>query len=301
MSKQKALLPVFALLIASILWGSNSTLIKLGIATIPPTIFMSIRFLIGAMAILPFALKAWKPLNLRDTLLLCLSSIFFISLGALALNVGLTKTTAINSAVIWLLAPLLMSVLSVQFLKERLSLKTFSGIVTALAGSLIIIGKVWETGSGSEALTGNLLVVIAVFCQVISVIIAKPLMRKVSTYQATFMSLFPGTLPVAVYALSQLPKWQVGEVTASSWWALASSTLVVLVANFLFYYALRYKQAVETGIYQYVDSLATFVSAWFLLDERPTSRFIAGAVLVCIGLYVAEFSGMRKFRPRRRA
>lgn len=157
----------------------------------------------------------------------------------------------------------------------------------AFAGSLVIVGKVWDVGTGDAALTGNLLVVISVIFQTISVLISKPLMKKVSTYQATFMSLFPGILPIAVYALAtQVTQWKPETVNASSWWALVWSTLFVLFANFFFYYALRYKQAAETGIYQYVDTMATLVSAWFLLDERPTSRFVAGALLVCIGVYI---------------
>ena len=43
-SKQKVVLPILALIFANILWGVNYPMIKLGIATIPAVIFLTIRF-----------------------------------------------------------------------------------------------------------------------------------------------------------------------------------------------------------------------------------------------------------------
>jgi drug/metabolite transporter (DMT)-like permease len=295
MVKQKSTLPIVALALASILWGLNTPFIKMGVASIPVPIFMSIRFLIASLIILPFAIRDWRPLKRKDFLLLTLSSIFFISLSAVALNVGLSKTTALNAAVIWLLGPLLLFILSASYLKERLSFKTFIGIVVALAGSLIIIGKPWQAGaSGLASLSGNLLVVVSVFCQTISILIAKPLMKKVSTYQATFMSLFPGIVPVALYALTQLPSWNIHATTHKSYQGLIYSTVAVVIANFLFFYALHYKKAQDTGVYQYLDTVAAIAGAWFLLSERPSSKLELGTILVFAGIYLAEVHLPRK-------
>jgi drug/metabolite transporter (DMT)-like permease len=295
MSKQKFTLPILALIVANILWGANTTFIKMAVISIPPEILLPLRFLFASLVLLPFAIRSWKPISLKDNLLLILASIFDISLSGLALNIGLSKTSAINAAVITLLEPLLLFILSVEFLKERMSIKTLAGIVLALIGSLIIIGKVWSVGSNNE-LTGNLLVLISVFCFVTSIIIAKPILKKISSYQATFMCIFPGIVPVALYSLTQLHTWHVTATTTKSWQGLILSALVILVANFLFYFALRYKQAKQAGIYLYLDPLATFIASWWLLSERPTAKFIAGATLVFAGIYIAEFSKVKQPR-----
>ena len=287
MTKQKPVLPIIALTLAAILWGSNTTFIKLSVASIPVPLFMSIRFLAASLVILPFAIKTWKPLQMKDLLLVSLASIMYITLSALALNIGLTKTTATNAAIIWLLDPLILLVLSASFLRERLTLKTFLGIIVALTGALIIIGKPWDTGG---SLLGNLLIVLSVFCNVIFTIISKSLTKKTSTYQLTFLGLFIGVIPIAAYALIKLPATNFDVITARSWGWVACSTLAVLLANFFFFYGLRHRQVQQTGVYQYVDCLATFLTAWWLLAERPSSLFIIGAVLVFIGVYVVEFS-----------
>ncbi|HEY4963890.1 MAG TPA: DMT family transporter [Candidatus Saccharimonadales bacterium] len=288
LAKQKYLLPLLALVLANTLWGMNTFLIKMGLESIPVPIFIAIRFLTASLFILPFAIRSWKPLKRKDFLLLLLSSIFYITLSVTALNIGLSKTTASNAAIIWLLMPILLFLLSASFLREKLSLKTFLGITVALAGSLLIISKPWDAASGSAALTGNLLIVIAVFCNAISTIICKPLSKNIGSYQMTFMNFFPGILPIAIYACTKLGTWNIGATTTRSLTALVVSTVAVVIANFLFFYALRYKQVQSVGTYQYIDPLVTVAGAWVFLSERPIPTFYIGAVLVLIGVYIVE-------------
>jgi drug/metabolite transporter (DMT)-like permease len=289
MAKQKSILPIIALIIASILWGSNTVFIKIGVASIPVAIFIALRFLAASLIILPFAIKTWKKLRVKELLLLSLSSVFYISLSSSALNMGLTKTSAINASIIYLLEPILLLILSASFLKERLSLIMFIGICVSLVGGLIIIGRPSEGSVGGAELVGNLLVALAAFCFVISTLICKPLAHKVGAYQLTFMNLFPGALLIGIYATFTFGNWNIAATTSDSWQALIASILAVVVANFLFFYALSRKKAMETGIYQYLEAVATIVVAWILLKERPSSNFIIGASLVFIGIYFAEF------------
>jgi O-acetylserine/cysteine efflux transporter len=154
MTKQKSILPLLALIVSSMLWGLNPPFIKLGVETIPPVIFLSMRFLLASLIMLPFAIKTWQPLKAKEMYLLILGSVMFVSVASLALNLGLARTNSINAGVLSLLGPLLLCILSVQFLKEKLSAKTLIGIMVAFAGSLVIIGRPWESAGAS--LTGNL-------------------------------------------------------------------------------------------------------------------------------------------------
>lgn len=292
MKNKKIILPILALVIANALWGVNTVLIKIGLETIPPAIFMSIRFLTASLVILPFAIVTWKPLKRRDLLLFVLSSVFAITLSAFALNIGLTKTSAFNASIIWSMAPIIMFVLSAQVLKEKMRLSTLIGILIALAGSIIIIGR--PEATDANTLIGNLFIVVSIFCAAIGTIICKPLMKKVSDSQATFMSLFPGIVPVAMYALTQLPTWDMANVSSRSITGLVWSTVAIVIANYLFYFALRHKRAQETGMYQYIDPAVTIVAAWFILNERPSPGFIFGAALVFTGIYLAEVRRIKR-------
>jgi drug/metabolite transporter (DMT)-like permease len=295
MRKQKVVLPVAALMMVSILMGADVVFIKMGVASIPVAIFMTIRFLAASLLLSPPAIRNWRPLNSKSFLLVSLASIFYVTLSSLALYIGLTKTTASNSAIIYLLGPLILLILSTSFLKERLSLRTFIGICVALAGSLLIIGKPWASSGNSSEIVGNLLIIVAVFCVTVSVVICKPLTKQMSVQQLTFLYMLLGTLPIAVYSFKQLHNWDIALTTASAWWGLIGSTLAVVLAKPLFFFALKHKKAMDTGVYNYIQSVATIIIAWILLAEKPTSTFILGSGLVFIGVCLAEYSSIKKY------
>lgn len=295
--KQKIILPILALIVANITWGIYSVFIKMGVETIPAPIFISIRFVLVSLVVLPFALRNWHPITKRDLSLFTLASVFNVTLSALTLSIGLSFTTAFDTAIINLTGPLMLFILSAQFLKEKVRPATLVGIMVALAGSVIIVGRP-EAGSGGH-LIGNLFVIASVFLYAVSVIISKPLMKKVGSAQAVFLNLFPGIIPVAIYSVLRLDTWDVSAVTTSSWQGLIGSMVGLLIANTLFYYALRYKRAQETGMYSYIESTATIIGAWIILGERPSPGFVVGASLVFIGIYLAEVRRTRQLKLRK--
>jgi len=105
--------------------------------------------------------------------------------------------------------------------------------------------------------------------------------------------MFPGVVPIALYAVTRLHTWNIKTTSAKSVQGLIWSTVAIVLANLLFYFALRYKKAGSVGAYQYLSPLATVIAAWYLLSEHPYKNFVIGALLVCFGLYITEY-----FHPR---
>lgn len=297
MPKQKSALPVFALVSAYVLWGFNVPVIKVGIETIPMVVFMVMRFMAASLILLPLAAKSWKPLKRRDLWRMIISSLLWIILTALMLNIGLLYAPSMNAGVINLLGPMILCILSVEFLKERMSFKTFLGVLVAFAGAAIIIGKPWEVSLTSQSvLLGNAFYLVSMLGAVISAIVAKPILKKMSSYQAAFMYIFPGALCLIPVAITQLDGWSISEISTSSYAALTYSIIAITLANLFFMYGLKYKKANQIGVFQYLESVALFVGAWFLLGERPTVKFAAGAALVFLGIYLAEVHLPKKRR-----
>lgn len=287
--KNKTPRAAFALILAYVLWGVNTPLIKLGLETIPIPLFMTIKILGAALIILPFAVKTWKPLSRRDLLLLIISGVLWVSVGNAAFYYGLQKAPTMNAALIELLGPLLLFILSVEFLREHLNLKVFVGIVIALTGSVLIIGQPWLSKNGSEGvMVGNLLFVGSVMCHVVGTLIAKPILNRTSTYQATFMHLFFGALPISLFSFQYLGHWSPRSIAPIGVVALVYGVVAVLGANFLLMYGLKRKLSQEVGVYYYIQPLVTIAIAFFLLNEIPDKRFMLGGTLIFIGIYMAE-------------
>jgi len=277
-----------ALSVAEILWGINVPVIKLGLKTIPVPVFLSVTILAAGFLIMPIAYKHWKPLKRKDYLLLIIGSMLSISLGNVVLLMGIQRIPSINASLISLLAPFLLLLLSVEFLKERLSMRTFVSILIAFAGAAIVIGKPWEATASNQAMLGSLFVVLNVLCDVVATLMFKPLLKRVHPYQLTSLHLIWGIIPIAIYSLPHLSSLSPSHAGKSGYLAMFFNVALITVANCLFYVGLKKKKAQEVGIFRYLHPVATAIAAWFILAEVPSQKVIVGAILIFLGIYYAE-------------
>lgn len=279
---------VLALILAQIFWGINTPIIKLGLETVPLSVYLSVTILGSALLVLPFALRQWKPLKRSDYALLIIGSLIAITLGNVVLLMGLQRVPAVNAPLIGLFSPLLLFLLSAQFLRERLSFKTFVGILISFAGAAVIIGKPWGGSANPEMLTGNLLLVLAVFCDIIGTLISKSVLKRAGSLQVTFIHLFSGIIPIAIYSLWYLDALSPSKAGRNGYIAIVFNILAITLANCLFMYGLKRKKAQEVGIFNYIHPLVTALAAWVILSEVPDKKIALGASLIFVGIYLAE-------------
>lgn len=100
--------------------------------------------------------------------------------------------------------------------------------------------------------------------------------------------LIPGCVIGVNICFAHHGAWQVSSVSRSSAIAFYTSVAAIIIANVLFYYALRNREAHTVGCYSYLDPLLTVLGAWFILAERPAPAFVVGAALIVVGLYFTE-------------
>jgi drug/metabolite transporter (DMT)-like permease len=61
-----------------------------------------------------------------------------------------------------------------------------------------------------------------------------------------------------------------------------------IIAHYFLFYGLKKVTAAETGVFTYVDPIATILVAIPLLHEVITESYLVAALLVFLGIYVAE-------------
>jgi len=296
MCKQRVITSSFwALVIAYICWGINTPVIKLGLRTVPLAIFLAITILGAALSTLPFAIRSWQPLRRREYALLIIGAMIAIPLGNVVLLMGIERVPVVNVALLGLFSPLLLFILSIEFLKERMSLKTFVGILVAFLGAALVIGEPWQVSSANQnQLIGSLLVVLAVLCDVVATLIYKRVSKRVGAYQLVFIQLFWGGLPVAVFALKYLFDQNSLHIGRIGLLAIIANITLITIANCLFMYGLKRRKAQSIGIFQYIHPVITAIAAWFILSEAPSVKLIPGAALISVGIYLAEMHLSRK-------
>lgn len=297
-TKKKKLISAFlALSVAEILWGVNVPVIKLGLHTVLLPVFLSVTILSAGLLTAPLAYKHWKPIKRKDYLILIIGSVLSISLGNVALLMGLQRIPSVNASLITLLGPFLLFMLSVEFLKERLSLRTFLGIVIAFTGAAIVIGRPWEAAASDQMVTGSLFVVLAVLCEVISTLMFKPLLKRIHPYQLTSLHLIWGIIPIAIYSLPYLYVLSPDRAGKSGYLAIFFNVVLITIANCLFYMGLKKKRAQDVGVFRYLHPMATAIAAWFILSEVPSKKVIVGAILIFFGIYYTQIRKGNKKAP----
>src|SRR5665213_1555337 len=294
-NKKYTVYTFLALLAAEAIWGMNISFIKLGLRTVPLPFFLSITLIGAAVLISPFAKRYWQPMRKRDYALLTIGSLISITLGNVVLLMGLRYVLAFGASIIGLFKPLILLLLSVQFLKEHFGWRTFWGILIAFAGAAVIILQPWQSGSSNQSL-GILLIILAALCDVIGTVILKPVVSRSNSYQVTTMHLLIGTAPIAVYTMFHSASINFKDFGRAGWIAISLNIIAIAFANVLFYFGLKYRKAQNTGIFQYINPVAALITAWLILNEVPNERLVIGSVLIVSGIYFAERDAIRKLK-----
>jgi len=284
--------PVLALIITNIIWGIASPVFKYALGNIPVFTLAFIRFFFAALIFLPFALLKWKKIDLETLVKICLVGLFGITVNVSFFFFGLKLTDSINAPVIASTGPIFIYIFSIIFLRERPRIKVFKGLVISLIGVLLIIfSPVILDGQRLDLskVEGNLFFLVATLGAVVSTIIASKALRKVDSFQATFISFFFSAMTFLPYIFQELSYWSFSQMDSRSWLGIIFGIFFSSgLAYYFYYYGIARISAQEVGIFSYIDPVAAIIIAYPLLNEQPGILFFLGSILVFFGIYLSE-------------
>lgn len=229
----------------------------------------------------------------RDFPLLFLCSLFGVVINQELFFAGLNITTPINGALIMIMTPILVMLISFFSGHERLTWQKIAGLVCGTMGAFIIISGKGLNFSSRTAL-GDLLILLNASSFAIYLVIVRPLMKKyhpMAIIKWVFLLGLPWVLIFGARQFSQI-EWQ--TFSATEW---LSVVFVVLFATFCAYLfniiALREVHSSVVGAYIYMQPvLATLISV-LLNKDHFTPEKIISAALIFSGVYFVSFAGPR--------
>jgi drug/metabolite transporter (DMT)-like permease len=287
------------LLIVAAIWGIAGPVIKFALPEFPPFIFLTYRFLISTLILLPICLvfKPKFPSSRRERIILTIVGLTGSTINLALTFYGFKYTSVLDAILIGNTSPLFVIVGGVIFLKEKITRKEKLGIIIAFLGTLTIIFEPELVNSiSSTRLIGNLLIILANLSWVIYVLLSKAeLKHRVDTLVMTTYMFFLGfvtCLPVAIYQSGGLPNLLIHIATStipahlSVWYmAVASGAL----AYFLYQKGQKAIEASEATLFGYLGPIFAAPLAVFWLKEKITLPFIIGAIIIAIGVFIAEY------------
>lgn len=297
------------LFLVSLIWGAASPIIKFtlgGIAALP---FLTYRFGISSVvALISIFVRGIKiPKDFSTTILIIAYGIMTTTISLGLLFLGMEKTTVLDATLISAVAPLFIAVAGAMLLKEHVTGKEKIGISIAFLGTLITaVQPLFEsasTGTGitsTTGLIGNLLIIGYLIANTASAVWAKKLVRlgvdEINLTNISFVIGFITLAPLAIYKyglsdiIHTILNLQIPYHLGVFYMALLSGTL----AYTLWVKGQKTIEIGEAGLFSYLYPVLGAPLAVYWLGEKITPTFVVGAVLIAIGVIIAEVKRKKK-------
>lgn len=282
--------PILALIVANIIWGATSPIIKYSLSNIPPFSLAFLRFLIASFILYFFVHKRINYADLKNKWL------WLYTLAGITFNIAfffwaLQRTTAIEATIIASFAPIMTLIGAAIFLREKFTKSVVIGVFVALTGAVVIIFEPIISKGFSGGVLGNLLMLLATFFAVVGTIAGRKFLTPQNAIGITFWACLIGTvtfLPLMIFEFCQNPFW-FGNLNSKGIVGIIYGGLFSsLIAYSLYNWALSKLPAYKTSVFTYIDPVVAILIAIPLLGEKITLPFVVGSTLVFLGILVAE-------------
>lgn len=285
-----------ALFLSMVLVGVNVPAGKAVVEHLPIFLFLALRCIVACVMLLPVLaarrqLTRPSPQQLRD---LAVQAFFGVFLFSLFILWGVDHTSGMDAGIITSTIPAAVVILSFLFLRERLGGIRLLAVGLSIAGVAVLsIGP--DAGAGQGSLTGNLLVVAAVFCEAMFVVIGKRAVTGQSPLAATMwlnLLALSMCLPIGLWQLQGFDPLAVDPAT----WGIALYYAVTasVLAFGLWFYGVSHVDAGTAGIFTGIIPLAALSGSMLLLGETPMMAHLAGLAAVLTSILL----GVRADRRR---
>ena len=250
------------------------------------------RLLVGSVFLGVAALSRGVPRPTREEWgPIVVIGVLWFGLYNVALNQGERSVDAGTAAMLIQVSPVLIAVLAALFLDERFTL--YLGVGLALAFGGVVLISVSSSRSADSDLTGVLLVLIAAVAYAISLILQKPLVRRLPAVHVTWLACSVGAASCLPFADSLVREVAVAPAS-SIWWLVYLGVFPTAIAFTTYAFALKHMDASRLGVTTYLVPPITIVLGLVFLAEAPPAMAYAGGLLALVGVSVA------RHRPRSR-
>lgn len=277
-------LPLFVLL--AVLWGGSFPAIKAGLAFFPPLQFAAVRYTLGGLLLLVYALAAgvpWRPRVRDDWVALAVTGLFLVAGNGL-LFVGQQYATSGVGAVIYSLIPILTTAFAWPLLPtERHSRTGLVGVVLGFVGVVVVVSP-----DPSNLLAADVLGKVVILVAAASAALGSVLIRRaepslgIASMTAWGMLLGGPILLALGVATGEQPV--AGRPALAGLMAMVYLVVLATALAFVIYFRLLDSLGpLEVNLVSYVVPVVATVVGWALLAEPVTVTTVVGFGLVLAG------------------
>ncbi len=296
-----------SLVLAAACWGFGAVMSKYALEQIPPLTLLIIQLVVSVALLWLAVLAQGVRIRLnRDTVRLGLIGILNPGLASMFSLIGLSRTTASISALLWAAEPILIIGFAWFLLGERLTRPVLVCAAFAIAGVVMIAGIDMAAGAGNSLL-GNLLIVAGVCCCALYTVLTR---RSVAQLAPLAIVALQQTAALVVALLIWPVEWrggmstQLAAVRFTAWaWGAAGGLVYYALAFWFYIVGLQRAPASLAGLFLNLIPIFGLGGAYLFLRERLApaqwlgALVILAAVVAIVRLQHAEPGAMPEVLP----
>lgn len=278
-----------SLLMTVFFFGTNFVAVKYVVDFVPPLLFAAVRFTVAGLMLWAILRVAEPDTRLfrKDLLPVFGLGVVGITVTQSVFTVGVSLTTAANTALIYSTAPVWGMLLGFVLALEKPRLSGIVGVALCLAGVGAIVYGGLEFGGTS--LAGDALILAAAICWGSYTVLSLGLLRR-------YTPLAVATYPILLGGLAVFPLSLVGpgglepsSIDASVWGAALYSTVLSSGFGFAAWQrGVSHVGANRVLVYQYLVALTGVTAGIVLLGEGFGLQQALGALVILAGVYMAR-------------
>ena len=271
-------------LIAVCLWGLAPVATRSLVSELAPLPLLTLRQLLAAGVLLPWAVPALRRIAARDLPRLIAAGLLGMVGYNLPVTVGLQWLPASSAGLLLATEPVWVLVIGLVFLGERVGRRFLAGTGVALAGVAVIAGPAaLSPGSGTRVAAGAALVLLATLAFGGYTVVLRPLSEKYGPVSATAASSVAGAAPYLALVGTIWPP----RLSRPAWGEMLFLALGSTVAGMLLWNrAIVRGGSTRISRLLYLEPVVSVLGAMVFLGERATAAVLAGGVLVIAGVLV---------------
>lgn len=295
-------------MIVYLVWGSTYLAIRVVVETMPPMTSAAARFGLAAL-LLAVVLRVRRGRGALRVTGRQLAGAALVGVLLLTGGNGLVMLAesgppgvAVPSGIAALLVatvPLLVVVLRFA-VRDRPRWSTVLGVVVGLGGLVVLVAP--TGGPAAAPLAGSLLVVVAAAAWSTGSFAASRISMPTDAFVATVHQMAAGA--AALFAVGvlrgELRGFDVTQVSARSWWALAYLLVAGSLIAFTAYVWLLQNAPISlVATYAYVNPVVAVALGALLAAEPVTSRVLLGGLVIVVGVALVVTTERPRLSGRR--
>ncbi|MDH7493204.1 MAG: DMT family transporter [Candidatus Saccharicenans sp.] len=290
------------MLLTTMVWGANISVIKVSFAELSPHAFNLARFLFSALIYAFIIRRSGEGFVVSRR---HLPRVVFLALAGITLYqvffiTGLSRTSASLVSMGNAMTPIFIAVLSTAFGLERLRWTGWLGIVLSVIGFYgIILGRPNGFNLKGAEVSGVFFILLAGLMWAFYTIFARPVLKEMSPTKLAGLTNIIGTAFYLPFAWKEFSGADFSRLTLGGWLGLVYSGSLALVFGFVVWYkSVERVGGARTGVYSNLTPVFGVLTAVIFLKDRISWLQLLSALVIFFGVYLTR-NGHYLFRKKK--